>query len=167
MSNKIIISQLHDWVRRVRASNSYSYEYLGSLISLTDVGFSKSIKANKLSYERIEIIADKLGLLDEFNSITGNISNIPNNTNISEQSKRPSIEDIIAEKVLSKTLPELLEIKELLHKLLDTLNATTLKQSESIKNNEDTIKETFQQLLSLQNSFVAEKNNRNKNNKSG
>lgn len=163
LDNKTIL-KLHDWIRSIKASNNYSYEYLGSLVNITDMGFSKALKSNKLSYERIDVIAHKLNLTDEFDFITGNRSNLSNSI---KEIKPISIEDIIAEKVLGKTLPELLEIKELLHKLLDTLNIKTLKQDKKIKNNEDTIKETFKQLLSLQNSFVAEKNNRNKNNKSG
>jgi hypothetical protein len=162
LDNKTIL-KLHDWIRSIKASNNYSYEYLGSLVNITDMGFSKALKSNKLSYERIDVIAHKLNLTDEFDSITGNHSNLSNSI---KEIKPISIEDIIAEKVLDKTLPELLEIKELLHKLLDNRNAKTLKQDKKIKNNEDTIKETFQQILSIQNSFISEKNNRNEKNKS-
>jgi hypothetical protein len=63
MENK---TKMHQWIKTEKAKRRHSYGYLGGLIGYSDVGFSKALKACRISYEHMLIISEKLGKKDEF-----------------------------------------------------------------------------------------------------
>lgn len=75
------------WLRDVKAKYRYSFGYLGELIGYSDVGFSKALKNETLSQEQVKLIAEKLDLLDDFQSHLGNTKSLVSGISIEDLSK--------------------------------------------------------------------------------
>lgn len=59
---------IYNWLKTKKAENKISYGSIGKIINYTDVGVSKAISNETLSFEQLKHIAGELGFENEFNS---------------------------------------------------------------------------------------------------
>ncbi|WP_299116855.1 hypothetical protein [uncultured Winogradskyella sp.] len=117
--------KIYQWLRELKASERLSFGKLGSFIDYSDVGFSKAMRNETLSYEQVKIIAKKVNKLKEFEDFVSNYSNF-DDLSLEENSKAYEAEK---EQYKVKDYKELLDLG-----LKVVANYEELKKLDIVKN---------------------------------
>lgn len=119
-------TKMHQWITTEKAKKRHSYGYLGGLIGYSDVGFSKALRACRISYEHMLILSEKLGKKSEFLEYMKNEANNSNDL-LDSSDEEMETHDLMSRKDLLRIAVEFSENYEQLKDFSMVKNIITIE----------------------------------------